>query len=112
MDRSVASHSGAPHYIKTNPNERLTSIAVDPAVVTTTGSVVDVMFVGTTRGRVIKLVSQIVGGEEETNLIEEIQLFPLHIPVTNILVETNSGNKLEPFFKHWRRCSWVGTRIL
>ena len=92
MDRSVPSHSGAPHYIKTSPTERLTSIAVDPAVVTTTGSVVDVMFVGTTRGRVLKLASQIVDGEERTNLIEEIQLFPLHIPVTNILVETNTGS--------------------
>ena len=39
MDRSVPSHSGAPHYIKTSPTERLTSIAVDPAVVTTIGTV-------------------------------------------------------------------------
>ena len=89
MDLSVPSHgSRGPHYIRTSPNERLTSIAVDPAVVTASGDLVDVIFVGTTRGRVLKLVSHNSGGEERTTLIEEIQLFPLHIRVSNILVET------------------------
>ena len=88
MDFSVPSHGlEGPHYITTSPSERLTSIAVDPAVVTASGDLVDVIFVGTTRGRVLKLVSHEVGGEAKTTLIEEIQLFPLHIGVSNILVE-------------------------
>ena len=82
MDRAVPSILETPHYIKTNPHERLTAIAADPGLVTTGGEVVDVLYVGTTRGRILKLLTQ----GHETTLIEEIQLFPLHVSVTNILV--------------------------
>ena len=87
LDRSVASILETPHYIKTNPHERLTAIATDPGLVTTGGEVVDVLYVGTTRGRVLKLVTQ----SQETTLIEEIQLFPLHVSVSNILVVSQSA---------------------
>ena len=87
MDRSVPSILETPHYIKTNPHERLTAIATDPGLVTTSGEVVDVLYVGTTRGRVLKLVTQGL----DTTLIEEIQLFPLHVSVSNILVVPQSA---------------------
>ena len=33
------------------------------------------------------------GGRQQTVLIEELQLFPFHIAVNNILVVDNSNNK-------------------
>ena len=82
LDRAVPSLHEAPLYIKTSPHERLTAITTDPDLVTTAGEVADVLYVGTSRGRVLKLVSS----GDETTLIEEIQLFPLHVPVSNLLV--------------------------
>ena len=100
MDRSVPSLLEIPHYIKTNPHERLTAIAADPGLMTTSGEVVDVLYVGTTRGRVLKLVTQ----GQETSLIEEIQLFPLHVSVSNILVvpqsAANTGGRLVVLSEH------------
>lgn len=89
MDQAVSSLANVPHFIKTSPHERLTAIGVDPSITTTNGEVVDVIFVGTTRGRVLKLVS----GQHGTTLIEEIQIFPLHVPVSNILVLQQSSDK-------------------
>ena len=86
MDKAVTSSINTPHFIKTSPHERLTTIAVDPAVSLSNGDVVDVLFVGTTRGRVIKLASYQENGETVTNVIEEMQVFPLHVAVNNILV--------------------------
>ena len=87
MDKAVPGSTHHPHYVKTSPHERLTAIAVDAAIKTTDGDLVDVLYVGTTRGRVLKLVSH----KQTTTLIEEIQIFPLHVPVSNILVTQHSG---------------------
>jgi len=86
MDQAVPSSINIPHFVKTSPHERLTSIAVDPSITTTSGEVVDVLYIGTTRGRVLKLVTH----GQETTLLEEIQLFPLHVSVSNILVVKQS----------------------
>ena len=94
MDTAVPSTIRLPHYVRTSPQERLTTIAVDPAVAVTTAQdgsgrtiKADVLFVGTSRGRVLKLASLYVEGVgHQTNLIEELQIFPYHVPVNNILV--------------------------
>lgn len=84
MDKAVESSI---NYIKTSPHERLTAIAVDPSVSLANGDSVDVLFVGTTRGRVIKMASfKDQDGTPRTNVIEEMQVFPLHVAVNNILV--------------------------
>ena len=57
MDQAVPSVHRMPLFIKTSLGERLTVIAVDPAVPTIEKSHHDVIFVGTTRGRVLKLVN-------------------------------------------------------
>ena len=57
MDRSVPSFHQMPLFIKTSLGERLTVIAVDPRVPTIEQTHRDVIFVGTTRGRVLKLVN-------------------------------------------------------
>ena len=92
MDEAVSSSINIPHFIKTSPHERLTTIAVDPSVPTSSGESADVLFVGTTRGRVLKLASYQIGGVPRTTLIEELQVFPLHVSVNNILV-VRSGEK-------------------
>ena len=86
MDAAVPAATNIPHFVKTSPHERLTTIAVDPDVMTADGRMVDVLFVGTTRGRVLKMASFDNGGRPQTNLIEDLQLFPYHVAVNNILV--------------------------
>lgn len=80
MDWSVKSATQAPVFVKTSLGERLTVIAADPNVRSVDRTVTDVLFVGTTNGRVLKMSSN-------TNvLIEAFQVFPYHIPVRNLLV--------------------------
>jgi len=92
MDKAVSSSINIPHFIKTSPHERLTTIAVDPSVRTSSGESADVLFVGTTRGRVLKLASYEHEGVSKTTLIEELQVFPLHVSVSNILI-VRSGDQ-------------------
>ena len=89
MDRAVPSSIHLPHYIKTSPHERLTAIAVDPSVAAAGGETADLLFVGTTRGRVLKLASH----RGRTHLVEELQVFPLHVAVNNLLVAREEGGK-------------------
>lgn len=91
MDRAVSSTMEGPHYIKTSPHERLTTIAVDPSVPLTDGQVVNVLFAGTSRGRVLKLASFTEQAGPRTELIEELQVFPLHVAVNNILISRVEG---------------------
>ena len=96
MDQAVTSSINQPHFIKTSPHERLTSLAVDPAVPTASGEKVDVLFVGTTRGRILKLALQRPGPHtgphrHNTVLIEQLQVFPLHVAVSHIQVVATEG---------------------
>jgi len=86
MDSAVPSSVNIPHFVRTSPHEKLTTVAVDADVPTADGKLVDVLFVGTTRGRVLKMASFSNGGIPQTNLIEELQLFPYHVAVNNIIV--------------------------
>ena len=89
MDKAVPSSIHLPHYIKTSPHERLTAIAVDPSVAAAGGETADLLFVGTTRGRVLKLASH----RGRTHLVEELQVFPLHVAVNNLLVAKEEEGK-------------------
>ena len=58
------------------------------------------LFVGTTRGRILKMATFSNGGIPQTNLIEDLQLFPYHVAVNNILLvpaknNSENGAKLE-----------------
>ena len=80
MDWSVKSATKAPIFTKTSLGERLTVIAADPGVRSIERTISDVLFVGTTNGRVLKVSSN------TNTLIEALQVFPYHIPVKNLLV--------------------------
>jgi len=97
MDGAVGNVYAAPLFVKTAVNERLTVIAVDPEVRTPAdGKTYDVMYVGTSRGKVLKVISV----EDDTKtfdhkkdvahrkpvVIEEMQVFPYHVPVANVQV--------------------------
>ena len=57
-DEAVNNIYAAPLFVKTAVNERLTKIAVDPRVRTPADdNTYDVMYVGTTRGKVLKVIS-------------------------------------------------------
>ena len=97
---------GDPLFVKTSLNERLTVIAVDPQIRTPSGSFYDVMYVGSTKGKVLKVISAVEDKEASSRhpkrkpvIIEEIQVFPQHVAVRNIQVlsqkaETDNGKKL------------------
>lgn len=80
MDWAVESGTKAPIFTKTSLGERLTVIAADPGVRSVEGSITDILFVGTTNGRVLKISSN------SNTLIEAFQVFPYHVPVRNLLV--------------------------
>ncbi len=80
MDWAVPGATKSPIFIKTSLGERMTVIEADSGVRSTDRTVTDVLFVGTTNGRVLKISAN-------TNvLIEAFQVFPYHIPVRNLLV--------------------------
>jgi len=96
MDRAVPSSVQGPHFIKTSPHERLTTIAVHPSVPLPNGAEVDVLFAGTTRGRVLKLVSFNDEEGPRTELVEEMQVFPLHVAVNNLLISRAEDGRAQP----------------
>ena len=64
-----------PLFIKTSMAERLTVVGVDAGVAAVNGGSFDVIFVGTTAGRILKLVYPRDGrGQRETVLVESIQV--------------------------------------
>ena len=88
MDWSVPTSDAAPVFVKTGMGERLTVIAVDAGVRSVDGRSHDILFVGTTHGRVLKFANTLSGKQpgSEPVLIESLQVFPYHVPVRNLLV--------------------------
>lgn len=89
MDDSVPPFFGSPILIRTGLISRFTSIAVDPQVGTTDGKTFDVIFVGTTKGRVIKAInakSADSRNEVETVVVEELQVFDSDVVIKELKV--------------------------
>lgn len=84
---------GGPMLVQTVQKFRFTKIAVDPQVETVQGNRFDVLFIGTTDGKVLKAInsaSYAGNGHEHYNqsvpiIIDETTVFP-HRPIINILV--------------------------
>ena len=79
MDETVSAFFGAPIVVRTGVlSSRFTAIAVDPQIMTTAGKAYDIVFIGTTRGRVLKVINAKSAQSKEdvkTVVIEELQLF-------------------------------------
>ncbi len=91
MDESVSNSAKSPLLVKTSLKERFTVIAVDSKVRTPSGQDYDVVYVGTTRGKIVKFVNAVnaYGDLTKPVVVEEIQAFPYHVPVTNLQVVTS-----------------------
>ncbi|XP_076268186.1 semaphorin 1a isoform X1 [Rhynchophorus ferrugineus] len=94
MDESVPNFFGQPIVIRTSFHYRFTQIAVDPQVKVPGGKSYDVLFIGTDNGKIIKAVN---GLSAETRhgvrpvVVEEIQVFPVHVPVRGIKIMKGGG---------------------
>jgi semaphorin 6 len=94
MDEAVDNIHTSPLYVKTSLNERLTNIAVDSNVRTPADDKkYDVMYIGTTKGKVLKVINVEMGFDVRSRtskrkpvVIEEMQVFPYHVPVANVQV--------------------------
>lgn len=100
MDESVPSFFGQPIVIRTNFHYRFTQITVDPQVKTPGGKTYDVLFIGTDNGKVIKAINaESADSHQKVSpvVIEEIQAFPMTIPVRGIKVvrASQAGDGLE-----------------
>ncbi|XP_074036779.1 semaphorin 1a isoform X2 [Leptinotarsa decemlineata] len=99
MDESVPSFFGQPIVIRTSFHYRFTQIAVDPQVKVPGGKTYDVLFIGTDNGKVIKAVNGLSADSRHgvrTVVVEEIQVFPVHVPVRGIkIMKGAKGDKEE-----------------
>ena len=82
MDETVSAFFGAPIVVRTGVfSSRFTAIAVDQQIMTTAGKAYDIVFIGTTKGRVLKVInakSALSKEDVKTVVIEELQLFDTH----------------------------------
>ncbi|CAH0550974.1 unnamed protein product [Brassicogethes aeneus] len=89
MDASVPNFFGQPIVVRTSFHYRFTQIAVDPQVKVPGGKTYDILFIGTDNGKIIKAVN---GLSAETRqgvrpvVVEEIQVFPVHVAVRGIKI--------------------------
>jgi len=95
MDGAVPPFFGAPVLVRTAAGPgagggRLTgAVAVDPQVRATTGQTFDVIFVGTTNGRILKVVNAAAASSVkgvETVVVEELQVFSKNVVVRRLRV--------------------------
>jgi len=91
MDTIVQPAGKQPIFVKTSLHERLTAVSVDPGVKTPgddNADQYDVLYVGTTKGKVFKIVSShsVFGKYPKPVISEEIQVFPYHVAVKNLQV--------------------------
>lgn len=93
MDRSVNPAGGKPMLIQTQGlGGRFSAIAVDPQVLASDGFYYDVMFVGTTDGRVLKAVNTGKPGLDSSVVIEDIQVLGQHEAIREIKVLRKHGH--------------------
>ncbi|XP_059082313.1 semaphorin-1A-like [Tigriopus californicus] len=95
MDEAVMQSGSKPVLVQTGFREKFTVIAVDPQVSTPYGESYDVLFVGTTRGQVLKIITAKDLRKTEPVIIEDIQVFPHSIAVTNVQVVRDQSQDVD-----------------
>eukprot|EP00095_Tigriopus_kingsejongensis_P004637 maker-scaffold291_size219542-snap-gene-1.24 protein:Tk04637 transcript:maker-scaffold291_size219542-snap-gene-1.24-mRNA-1 annotation:"semaphorin-1a isoform x3" len=89
MDEPVLPFFGSPIVIRTGMVSRFTVIAIDPQIKTTEGKAYDVIFIGTTNGRVLKVINAQSASSRtkvDTIIIEELQVFSHNVIVKDLKV--------------------------
>lgn len=77
MDGAIRPIHESPLLVHTGPNYKFTTIAVDPQVETASGKIYDVIFIGTDKGQVLKMVNTgNAVNENKPVVISEQQVLP------------------------------------
>ncbi|XP_076443798.1 semaphorin-1A-like isoform X2 [Babylonia areolata] len=95
MNEAVPASGGGPLLIHTSFKGQFTKIAVDWMVRAADERYYDVIFVGTYDGRVIKSVNKGATSSIDTVVIEDIQVFGKHDPVTDLRVYRDKAKGIE-----------------
>ena len=119
VDLAIPGHSQAPFFVKTSLGERFTVIAIDSGVKSVNGDEFDVLFVGTSNGRILKVYNMVENrdyfkdedisrtrfdtlfGRSEKRvktrpiLVESLQVLPYDTPVRNLLVIEAAGENVK-----------------
>lgn len=93
MDEAVPAYHSHPVFISTAWQYKISSIAVDPQIRTVSGGKVDMLFLGTDDGRILK-VACIIGktaSDVKTVVIEELQVLPNNESVTKLSIIRPTG---------------------
>lgn len=87
MDKAVPSRPSTPVFVKSGSSELFTKIAVHQGARDLSGRAFDVLFIGTNRGKVVKiLVDPLHPDLANSALQEELELFPPTVPILNLLI--------------------------
>lgn len=87
MDNPVPSRPSAPVFLKTGDSELFTKIALHKGMKDLAGNTYDVLFIGTNRGKVVKVLVDSSKPSMDTSLLqEEIQVFASSVPILNLLI--------------------------
>ena len=89
MDRAVASSPASPVFLKAGDSELLTRLVIQPGVRDLAGVARDLFYVGTNRGRVLRIATDSRAGLGE--VLEEIQVFPSPTPVLDLVLPSLSS---------------------
>uniref|UniRef100_A0A0A9XEK4 Semaphorin-1A n=4 Tax=Lygus hesperus TaxID=30085 RepID=A0A0A9XEK4_LYGHE len=82
MDQAVPSFN-QPLLVRISPRNRFVAITVDPQVRTLDGVPMDVLFIGTDDGRVVKAINR---GKSGSIFSEELQVNPRHAPIKTLSI--------------------------
>lgn len=95
MDKAVPAFGGRPILIDIQFTYRLSAIAIDWQVYAADNKRYDIIFVGTTDGRVLKVINR-GGGPDNMNtvVIEDIKVFSKGEPIVNLNVRKEEGRLL------------------
>eukprot|EP00092_Neocalanus_flemingeri_P013940 GFUD01015036.1.p1 GENE.GFUD01015036.1~~GFUD01015036.1.p1 ORF type:complete len:639 (+),score=87.98 GFUD01015036.1:287-2203(+) len=98
MDEAVPAYfGGSPLFIRANIEypSQFSEIAIDPQIKTSDGQIYDIMFVGTDKGQVLKIVNsanKIPGGKnQQPVLVEELQVLKFGEPILGLQMSEGSG---------------------
>lgn len=93
MDKSVPTRPSAPVFIKSGDSELFTKIALHKGVRDLAGRSYDVLFIGTNRGKVVKVLVDSESPAMESSLLqEELQVFQSSVPILNLLIVNSETN--------------------
>lgn len=93
MDAPVTTRPSGPVFVRTGSGELFTKIALHKAVNDLSENLFDVLFIGTNRGAVMKVIVDSARPSMDSSvLLEELQIFPSSVPILNLLI-VNSDSR-------------------